>query len=333
MGDFDSRYVSIEKETTFGIDPASSPVYGEVDDESFKHIYDTLVREDMSRYASSKVVRGKEYCEGSLNTVMMTDDFTSQCIAGLFATDTVAPGTPNSHVLEEGDNGDGLRYPTYSIHIGRTGKDHVFTGMSVNRMSVSAAVGEFTTMAFDFQGKAEGTTSTLATPTFPTSEPCYFANADLYFNGSATESSAVKSMDFEISLDRDLDSGFSIGNLSLTQAAPVQRRSGSGSIEFNQAVYTTSANEPTYDQLVQNSGSGFIYDASAGDFALKVVYTEQTNRDITFEFFKVFFEAPEASVSGRDHQTMTVPFMMLYENDNDAMTKCTIRNGTASAYL
>ena len=333
MGDFDSRYVSIEKEATFGTDPASAPFYGEVDDESFKHIYDTLVREDMSRYSASKVVRGREYCEGSLNTVMMTDDFTAQCIAGLFAVDTVSGSSTYTHLLEEGDNGDGLRYPTFSIHIGRTGKDHTFTGMSLNRMSVSASVGEFTTMSFDFQGKAESTTDSLSTPTFPLNDPCYFANADLYFNGSATESSAVKSMDFELSLDRDLDSGFSIGNLSLTQAAPVQRRSASGNIEFNQAVYTTSANEPTYDQLVQNSGDGFIYDATGGDFALKIVYTETANRDITFEFFKVFFEAPEAAVSGRDHQTMTTSFMALYEADNDALVSCSIRNATSGAYL
>lgn len=332
MGDFDDRYVSIEKETTYGTDPASSPVYGEVDDESLKHVYDTLVREDMSRYAAQKVVRGREYCEGALNLVMMTDDFTSSLIRGIFATDTVTGSSPYVHTLTEGTSAGGERYPSFSLHVGRTGKDHTFTGMTVNRLSVSASVGDFTTMSFDMQGQAEGTTSSLSTPTYPTNDPCFFANADVFFNNSSTKASSVKSMDFEISVDRDLDSGFALGDLTLTQAPPVTRRSASGNIEFNQAMYTASYNEPTYDQLVQNSGSTFLYDAASGNTALKFVFEEATNADVTFSFFKVFFEAPDASVSGRDHQTMTTAFMALYEADNTALSECVIRNDTSSAY-
>lgn len=333
MGDFDDRYVSIEKETTYGTDPASAAVFGEVDDETLKHIYDTLVREDMSRYAAQKVVRGKEYCEGSLNLVMMTDDFTSNLIRGIFATDTVTgSGVPYTHTLEEGNSAGGQTYPSYSLHVGRTGKDHTFTGMTVNRMSASASVGEFTSMSFDLQGKSEAATGTLSAPTYPTNDPCFFANADVFFNSNATKADSVKSMDFEISVDRDLDSGFSLGNLSLTQAPPTTRRSASGNLEFNKAVYTASNDEPTYDQLTQNSGSTFLYDASSGNTALKFLFTETTNRDIAFDFFKVFFEAPDASVSGRDHQTMTVPFMALYESDNLALSKAIIRNTKSSQY-
>ena len=332
MGDFDDRYVSIEKETTYGTDPATTPVYGEVDDESLKHVYDTLVREDMSRYAAQKVVRGREYCEGALNLVMMTDDFTSSLIRGIFATDTVTGSSPYVHTLTEGTSAGGERYPSFSLHVGRTGKDHTFTGMTVNRLSVSASVGDFTTMSFDMQGQAEGTTGILSTPTYPTNDPCFFANADVFFNNDTTKADSVKSMDFEISVDRDLDSGFSLGNLSLTQAPPTTRRSASGNLEFNKAVYTASNDEPTYDQLTQNSGSTFLYDASSGNTALKFLFTETTNRDIAFDFFKVFFEAPDASVSGRDHQTMTVPFMALYESDNLALSKAIIRNTKSSQY-
>lgn len=332
MGDFDDRYVSIEKETTYGTDPASSAVFGEVDDETLKHVYDTLVREDMSRYAAQKVVRGREYCEGSLNSVMMTDDFTANLIRGIFANDTVTGSSPYTHTLTEGTSVGGERYPSFTLHVGRTGKDHTFTGMTVNRMSVSASVGEFTSMSFDMQGQAEGTTDSLTTPTYPTNDPCFFANADVFFNNNSTKADSVKSMDFELSVDRDLDSGFALGDLSLTQAPPVTRRSASGNLEFNKAVYTASNDEPTYDQLTQNSGSSFIYDSSSGNTALRFLFTETTNRDIEVSFFKVFFEAPDASVSGRDHQTMTVPFMALYEADNTALTEAVIRNDTSSAY-
>ncbi len=334
MGDFDSRYVSIEKETTYGTDPATSPVYGEIDDESFKHIYETMVREDMSKYGASKVVRGKEYCEGSLNTVMMTDDFTCSMIAGLFATDTVVAGSPNVHTLEEGAATTDF-YPTFSIHIGRTARDHIFTGMSVNKMSVSASVGDFTTMSFECQGKSESPSSgTMATPSFPDNEPMYYANAEIFFNGNATKSASVKSSDFELSINRDLDSGFSIGNLTLTQAPPVTRRAISGNIEFNEPMYTAGASEPTYNGLTQASGSTFIYDSSVvGTPALRMKYIETANADIEFDFFKVVFDSPETSVSGRDHQTMTTPFFGLFDNTNTCMAECTIRSAQASAYI
>ena len=332
MGDFDDRYVSIEKETTYGTDPNSAAKFGEVDDESLKHIYDTLVREDMSRFAAQKVVRGREYCEGSLNLVMMTDDFTSLLIRGMFASDTVSGSGTVSHTMAEGTSSSDV-YPSFSLHVGRTARDHTYTGMTVNRMSVSAATGEFTSMSFDLQGKSEATSSgTMKTPTYPTNDPCFFANADVFFKNNSTKADSVKSMDFEISVDRDLDSGFSLGNLSLTQAPPVTRRSASGNLEFNKAVYTAANDEPTYDQLTQNSGSTFLYDVGSGQTALKFLFTETTNRDITFSFFKVFFEAPDASVSGRDHQTMTVPFMGLYEADNTALSQVVIRNATSTAY-
>lgn len=334
MGDFDNRYVSIEKETTYGDDPDTAAVFGEVDDESLKHVYDTLVKEDMSRFAAQKVVRGREYCEGSLNSVMMTDDYSALLIRGMFATDTVTGATdPYTHTFEEGTTSAHV-YPTFSLHVGRTARDHTFTGMTVNRMSVSASVGEFTSMSFDLQGKSEEVSNaTMKTPTYPTNDPCFFANADVFFNNNSTKADTVKSMDFEISVDRDLDSAFSLGDLSLVQAPPVTRRSASGNIEFNKAEYAGTNDSPSYDQLTQNSGSSFIYDASAsGDTALKMVFTETTNRDVTFSFFKIFFEAPDASVSGRDHQTMTAPFMALYDSDNTALSECVIRNAKATAY-
>tara|TARA_R110001592_G_scaffold89703_3_gene263655 strand:+ start:3985 stop:4989 length:1005 start_codon:yes stop_codon:yes gene_type:complete len=334
MGNFDSRYVSIEKETTYGTDPATAAVFGEIDDESFKHIYESMVREDMSKYGASKVIRGKEYCEGSLNTVMMVDPFTCTMIAGLFATDTVVSGSNEVHTLEEGSTTSHF-YPTFSIHIGRTARDHIFTGMGVDKMSVSASVGDFTTMSFDCQGKSETTSSgTMAVPVFPTNEPCYYANAEIFFKNNATKSASVKSSDFEVSVSRDLDSGFAIGNLTLTQAPPVTRRSVSGNIQFNNPMYTALADEPFYDQLTQNTGSTFIYDSAvSGTPMLTMKYLETANSHILFNFYKVVFDSPETSVSGRDHQNMTIPFFGLYNEANTAIMDCVITSDDAAAYI
>ena len=51
-----NRYVSIEKESTFGTEPSGTQTFGEVDDESFKQTFDLLDRSDMSRQVASKAV-------------------------------------------------------------------------------------------------------------------------------------------------------------------------------------------------------------------------------------------------------------------------------------
>ena len=43
-----------------------------------------------------------------------------------------------------------------------------------------------------------------------------------------------------------------------------------------------------------------------------------------FDFFKIHYEMPETSVSGRDSQTMSVNFHALFDlNDRDSMMKIT----------
>ena len=61
MVEFLNRYVSIEKESTYGTEPSGTPVYGEVDDESIQHNFEIMTREDMSRPISAKSVTGTEY--------------------------------------------------------------------------------------------------------------------------------------------------------------------------------------------------------------------------------------------------------------------------------
>ena len=53
---------------------------------------------------------------------------------------------------------------------------------------------------------------------------------------------------------------------------------------------------------------------------MKLKLLDEAGADyIDFDFFKVRFEAPEASVSGRDTNTMTVNFVALYDDNLGAM--------------
>jgi hypothetical protein len=97
--DFLNRYVGIVKESSYGTDPTSGYIYGEVDEESLGHKFDLMVREDMSRAISSKAVTGKEYSEGDINLAMQVDDFVATCLLGFFPTDSVSGSGPYTHNL------------------------------------------------------------------------------------------------------------------------------------------------------------------------------------------------------------------------------------------
>ena len=86
---FEYRYVSLTPEhtavtglRTYGTHSATAgaEVFGEVDDESFAHMFDLLTRSDMTRYGVSKSINGKEYSEGGINLVAQPDDFLGMCL-------------------------------------------------------------------------------------------------------------------------------------------------------------------------------------------------------------------------------------------------------------
>ena len=79
-----NRYVSLEKETTYGTEPSGTQVFGEVDDESFKATFDLLVRSDMARQVASKAVANTRYTEGSINFAVQPDDFMGNILASFF---------------------------------------------------------------------------------------------------------------------------------------------------------------------------------------------------------------------------------------------------------
>ena len=325
MVEFLNRYVSIEKESTYGTEPSGTPVYGEVDDESLATTYDLMTRQDMSRPISAKSVTGTERSEGDINLAIQVDDFVGNLLYSFFPQDTkTTSGSANIHTLTEPSltSASAGVYPSFTVRVGREEKEHTFTGMMTNSLSISATVGEYAMMSVGFVGKSESATASLATPTFDgvSLDALYFANGEVSFDDGSTDGSAVatvKSFSFDINLNRDTANAYGIGNATYGRAPPAQRREITGTIEFNKVISTSSAAEPTYDGLVASDGLAYN-DGAAPSMKLKL--KDEAGADfIDFDFFNVRFEAPEASVSGRDTNTMTVNFVGLYDDNLGGM--------------
>ena len=326
MSGFTNRYVGLVKESAYGTDPTSGYVYGEVDDESMKHNYDVLQRTDMSRYGAAKSNTGKEYSEGDINMAMLADNFTGLVLTGLFPTDTVGSIVSGlyPHVYTEAGTDR-----SFTMKVGREEKQHTYTGVVVDSLSVSANLNEYAMVSASFMGKAESAVASLATPSFNTNDALYFSDAKVFFNGDATASNLVKSISFDINMNRDGDNACGLGDATYIRAPPFQRREISGTIEFNKIIHTAVESEPTYTELTAADG----LELSGSGIELKVQFGDESVADVlTFNFYKIRFEAPDANVSGRDTQTMTVPFVALFSPNDSKMMDITLRNAQSSAY-
>ena len=338
MVEFLNRYVSLEKEATYGTEPSGSQTFGEVDDESLATTYDLMTRQDMSRPISSKSVTGTERSEGDINLAMQVDDFVGNLLYAFFPQDAQSTdGSQEQHILTEPSltSASAGVYPSFTIRVGREEKEHTFTGMVANSLSVSASVGEYVMMSVGFLGKSESAPAALGTATFDGAalDALYFANGTVKFDdgsGSAPAASAsVKSISFDINLNRDTDNAYAIGSPTYGRAPPAQRREISGTIEFNKVLYgDQSLDEPDYDALVASDGVQYN---DGSDAVMTLDFLDEAGSDfIKFEFFNIRFEAPEASVSGRDTNTMTVNFVGLYD-DNLGGMRVTAKGAQLSA--
>tara|TARA_Y100001938_G_scaffold25626_1_gene34256 strand:+ start:5828 stop:6874 length:1047 start_codon:yes stop_codon:yes gene_type:complete len=332
MVEFLNRYVSIQKESTYGTEPTAGTgngeVFGEVDDESLATTYDLMTRQDMSRPIVGKSVTGTERSEGDINLAMQVDDFVGNLLYAFFPQDaqSTPSGSIQKHILTEPSltSASAGVYPSFTVRVGREEKEHTFTGMVANSLSVSASVGEYVMLSVGFLGKSESAPAALATPTFDGAalDALYFANGTVKFDdgsGSAPAASAsVKSISFDINLNRDTDNAYAIGSPTYGRAPPAQRREISGTIEFNKVLYgDQSLDEPDYDALVASDGVQYN---DGSDAVMTLDFLDEAGADfIKFEFFNIRFEAPEASVSGRDTNTMTVNFVGLYDDNLGAM--------------
>lgn len=327
--DMNNRYVAIGKEDTYGTTASSSYVFGDIDDETLKHSYDLLTREDMSRYGSSKSVTGKEYTEGDINMAMINDDFMGMVLLGLMGTDSVGTisGGLYPHTFTEAGTGH-----SFELAVAREEKIHYYKGAVVESLSVNAAINEYATVGASFMAKAEDSQGALSglSPAFPDSKPAlYFSDAKVFFAGDATASNAVKSISFDVALNRDGDAACGLGDRTYIRAPPAQRREISGTIEFNRILHTAVESEPTYPQLVAEDGLEF----SGSGVELKIQFGDESTADlVTFNFYKIRFEAPDANVSGRDTQTFSVPFVALFSSDDSKMMDIVVRNDKSTAY-
>lgn len=330
MGVFDNRFVALKKESAYGT-ATGSYVFGEVDDESIRHQYDILTRDDMSRYGAAKTVTGKEFSAGDINMAMLNDDFTGHLLKGIMGTDTVgsASGGLYPHVLTEAGS-----LPSFTLLVGREDKEHLYHGCVVDSMSVSASLNEYATISFSMMGRSENIGALAAAGTtsasFPDSLPAlYFSNAKVFFNADANATTAVKSISFDVNLNLDDENACALGETTYTIQPQAQRREISGTIEFNRVIHTAVESDPTYTELTTADG----LELSGSGVELKVQFGDDTTADLlTFNFYKIRFEAPEANVSGRDTNTMSVNFVALYSPDDSKMMDITLRNATVGAF-
>ena len=314
IDDFLNRYVGLVKEATYGTDPGSGYIYGEVDDESLQHRFDLLVREDMSRPIASKAVTGKEYSEGDINMAVQIDDFVGNLFYAFFPNDTqTSDGSYEIHTLNE-PTATGDEWPSFTIQVGREQKMHTYTGMVANTLGLSANVGEYVMLSVGFLGKAEGATAALVTPTFDGDalNALYFAEGTVKFAGGAA-SAKVKSVSLDINLNRDMDNSYALGASSCVRPAPAQRREITGTLEFNEVIYTATANEPTYDELIAADGDDSNPASTLAAIDLEFKDQSDTDTFLSLGLYHVFFEAPTANVSGRDTNTMSCDFTALYD--------------------
>ena len=329
MSGFSNRYVGIVKEASYGTDPGTGYYFGEVDDESIKHTYEVLQRTDMSRYGAAKSNTGKEFCEGDINMAAINDGFTATVLTGLFPTDTVTGSSPTyTHTFTEAGTDR-----SFALKVGREEKEHTYTGVAVDSLSVSANLNEYAMVSASFMGKAESALASVGSSLtgFSSNDPLYFADAKIFFNGNGTASNLVKSISFDINMNRDGDNACGLGDATYVRIPPFQRREITGTIEFNKIVHTAVASEPTYTQLTSADG----LELGGSGIELKVQLGNESVADIlTFNFYKIRFEAPDANVSGRDTQTMTVPFVALFDThtDDGKMMDVVMKSEAGSAF-
>lgn len=216
-----------------------------------------------------------------------------------------------------------IGYPSYTVRVGREQKEHTFTGMMVDSFSLTANVGEYVMISADFVGKAESAIGALDTPDFSGEalSALHFANGNVYFNANADgtyggATAVVKGISLDISMNRDTDNAYGLGSSTYRTAPASQLMEITGSIDFNEVVYTTTKDVPTWATLTTEGGLEYKSSAQAynDSSVMKLEFIEEgaVNNKMVIELFHLRFDAPTgAGVSGRDSNTMTVGFTAL----------------------
>lgn len=320
-----TRYVKIVKESSSDYNPSSSPsggVVGEVESESFQQSFDVLKRNDMNYQGAAKAIVSKKTAEGSISMALQPDAFVFTCLHGIMGEDVEGADAAAERTFAELDVNEEGELPSYTFKIGRDEKEHVFGGQVIESISVSASVGEYAMMTVNTVGAGQkSSTETLSTsvPTY-TGDAAHFAKSYVRFEAAATNaahSNLVQSIDFEIKSNRDIENSYSLASETCIRAPPTTTREISGSLTFHKSLLTgdVADNEIYFDEIMGATAANgqALVNPSSTTPAISVLFEVDSTNFIRFDFFKVHFEMPETSVSGRDSQTMTVNFHALYD--------------------
>ena len=311
MTTFANRYIGIGKESTFG-SAVASDAYGEMDDESFTENFDVLTRGDITRFGATKATDSKHYLEGSVNGPLQPDFFIMRLINGVYGAHT--PGG-TAGVDDNLSEGGANTLPSFTVRIGRDDNNYEYAGQVVSSFSVSANVGEYAMFSATLTGQGGNSIGALSSPSYDyTGDAAHFVGAYVNFEDLATNaaySKLVQSIDFEINTNRDLDNSYGLGDSTCIRAPPMQMREISGNITFHKAVLSGDVvvDEPHYTELE----AGHLNSGTAANPAISILFEVDSLNKIRFDFFKVHYGVPTTSISGRDSQTMSVPFTALYD--------------------
>ncbi len=229
-------------------------------------------------------------------------------------------GGGDAHIFNE-PTAASHAYPSYTIRVGRESKEHTYTGMCATRLSLSANLNEYVMASVDWLGQAEAAPGTIQTENlnFSSADAMHFSKAELYIDGSPATSTKILSISLEININRDLDSAYAVGQNTITRMPPSRTREITGTMEFNEIIYDDTSGikgEPSYQDLADTAASGAVHKIQTGSGipALKFKFVGDTATDtIEIELYNIRFEAPEASVSGRDPARMSVGFQAYHD--------------------
>ena len=316
--------------------------YGEIDDESIQYRFDLMTRADVSRYGAAKSVNGKEYSEGGINFVAQPDDLLGLCFYGIYGDALAVTTTPPTgggytissfvHTWKEHKNNV---LPSFTLEVGREEKEHTYTGMCINRLSLNCSHGEYVTMSADFTGKSESAVAALTSPTFGGAalDGFHFADGEVKFSeagSTGVESTKIKSISMEFNMNLDTDAACSIGDRTYLRQPEPQMREITGTVEFSDASTTSGTSIPGYDMLLTSGGK--LYDGVTADPAIKVTLTNLT-QTLVIGIRKVRWEAPTANISGRDTQTLSLNFVGLVDVSDNVMSETVLTHTAASTGL
>ena len=319
---------------------ASGKMYGEIDDESIQYRFDLMTRADISRYGAKKSVNGKEYSEGGINFVAQPDDLMGLCFYGIYGDNPAAPGSGGSTYgiagfVHSWSESAIMTLPSFTLEVGREEKEHTYTGMCINRLSLNCSHGEYVTMSVDFTGKSESGVSTLTTPTFggASLDGFHFADGEVKFSeagSTGVESTKIKSISMEFNMNLDTDAACSIGDRTYLRQPEPQMREITGTVEFSDASTTSATNVPGYDMLLTSGGK--LYDGDTAEPAIMLSLTNGT-QSLALGIRKVRWEAPTANISGRDTQTLSLNFVALVDVADNVMSETVLTHTAASSGL